>query len=298
MVETQTKATVFVNPAAGWGEKGDAKEILHPCFAEYGIDADIEFTQPGMNLADSAAKAVAAGSDIVVAGGGDGTLSATASALVGTDIPFGILPVGTLNHFARDLGLPLDLEAAARIVGARRTTDVDIAEVNGKTFLNNSIIGLYPVFRFLRAEQERKGMPRKLALLWAIAGVLRRLPVFTLKFIVNGEEIVRRTPYVLVANNEHAMQGWQLGQRRSLTEGKLWIYVMRWHSRWDLFRMFLRLALGRFNARYHFEIFSAEEMYVDAKARRIGVALDGEIHVMETPLRYRSLPRSLRVIVP
>jgi diacylglycerol kinase family enzyme len=122
--------------------------------------------------------------------------------------------------------------------------------------------------------------------------------VYTLRFFVNGEQTVCRTPYVLIANNEHAMQGWQLGARRCLCEGKLWIYVMRGQSRLDLVKMLVRLAVGRFNARHHFDIFAAEELYVDARSRRIGVALDGEIHVMETPLRYRILPRSLRVIVP
>ena len=297
-VSTRTKATIFVNASSGWDDKAEAPDRLRRWFADSGIDAHVEHVTRGVNLAEKAREAVAAGNDIVVAGGGDGTLSATASALAGTDVAFGILPVGTLNHFARDLGLPLDLEAAAKVVAAGRTTEVDIAEVNGKTFLNNSFIGLYPVFRFLRAEQERKGMPRKLALIWAALGVFRRLPVFTLRFFVNGNEMVRRTSYVLVANNEHAMQGWQLGARRCLCEGRLWIYVMRGHSRMDLVKMLIRLAVGRFDARHHFDIFSAEELYVDARSRRIGVALDGEIHVMETPLRYRILPRSLRVITP
>jgi diacylglycerol kinase family enzyme len=297
-VATRMKATIFVNASSGWDEKADAPEKLRRWFSESAIDAHIEYVAKGVNLAEKAREAVTTGSDIVVAGGGDGTLSATASGLAGTEVAFGVLPVGTLNHFARDLGLPLDLEAAAKVVSAGKTTHVDIAEVNGKTFLNNSVLGLYPVFRFLRAEQERKGMPRKLALLWALVGVFRRLPVFTLRFLVNGQEITRRTQYVLIANNEHAMHGWQLGLRRCLCEGKLWIYVMRGHSRWEFLMMVLKLALGRFDGRHHFESFVAEELYVDARAKRIGVALDGEIHVMETPLRYRSLPRSLRVIVP
>ena len=297
-VQARTKAAIFVNASSGWDPKEDAPEKLKQWFSESGIDAHVEYVAKGVNLAEKARAAVADGNDIVVAGGGDGTLSATASGLAGMDVSFGVLPVGTLNHFARDLGVPLDLEQAARVVCAGNTRDVDIAEVNGMTFLNNAIIGLYPVFRFLRAEQERKGMPRKLALLWAALGVLRRLPAFNLRFFVRGEEIVRRTSYVLIANNEHAMQGWQLGARHSMSEGALWIYVLRGHSRMGVIRMLVRLALGRFDARDHFDIFQAEELYVDAKSRHMGVALDGEVHVMDTPLRFRILPRSLRVIVP
>lgn len=295
---TRTKATIFINASSGWDAKQDAPEKLKRWFSESGIDAQVESVAKGANLAEKAREAVAAGNDIVVAGGGDGTLSAIASGLAGTEVAFGVLPVGTLNHFARDLHLPLDLEAAAKVVCRGRTQHVDVAEVNGKTFLNNSIIGLYPIFRFLRAEKERSGLPGKLALVWAIVDVLRRYPFITLQFLVNGQQIVRRTPYVLVANNEHAMQGWRLGMRDGLCEGRLWIYVMRPQSRRGLIRMLGKLALGKFDARHHFDIFTAEELYVDAKSKHIGVALDGEVHVMETPLRYRLLPCSLRVIVP
>ena len=294
----RTKAIIFVNASSGWDAKEDAPAKLRQWFEESGIDAHIEYVAKGVNLAEKAREAVAAGHDVVVAGGGDGTLSATASGLAGTDVLFGVLPVGTLNHFARDLNLPLDLEAAAKVVCGGNTQDVDIAEVNGKTFLNNAIIGLYPIFRFLRAEKERSGYPRKLALIGAALAVFRRYPFLTLRFFVEGKEMVRRTPYVLIANNEHAMQGWQLGARRSLCEGKLWIYVMRPQSRFGLLRMLFKLAIGRFDARHHFDIFTAEELYVTARSKHLGVALDGEVHVMDTPLRYRILPRSLRVIVP
>lgn len=297
-VERRTKAIIFVNASSGWDSKEDAPQKLEHWFAESGIDAHIEYFAKGVNLADKAREAVTAGNDIVVAGGGDGTLSATASGLVGTEVAFGVLPVGTLNHFARDLNLPLDLEQAAKIVCQGKTEHVDVGEANGKTFLNNAILGLYPVFRFLRAEQERKGMPSRLAMVRATASALWRMPHFRLRFIVGGQEIVRRTPYVLIGNNEHAMDGYQLGFRECLCEGKLWIYIMRNHGRLGLMNLLLKIAAGQFHGPDHFEIFQAEELYVEARSRRMGVALDGEIHVMESPLRFRILPRSLRVIVP
>ena len=297
-VSARTRALIFLNASSGWDAKQNLPQRLKDLFEASGIDADVEYVARGVNLADKAREAVTQGHGIVVAGGGDGTLSATASALVGTDVTFGVLPVGTLNHFARDLNVPLDIDAAAGVVCSGQETYVDVAEVNGKTFLNNSILGLYPIFRFLRAEAERKGLPRKLALLWAIAGAFYRYPFLTLRFLVKGREIVRRTPYVLIANNEHAMEGWQLGARRSIREGKLWIYVLRPKSRLGLLGVLLKLLIGRFTARNHFDVFSAEEVYVEARSKRIGVALDGEITVMHTPLRYRSLPSSLKVLVP
>lgn len=293
-----TRATIFINASSGWDTKENAPEKLRGWFAESGIEVHIDPVARGVNLAQKSREAVAAGNDIVVAGGGDGTLSATASGLVGTDVTFGVLPVGTLNHFARDLGVPLDLEGAARVVCGGAAKYVDVGEVNGRTFLNNSIIGLYPVFRFLRAEQERKGVHRKLALVWAALAVFRRFPFFRIRFAADRKTIERRTPYVLIANNEHAMRGWNLGGRRSLNEGKLWIYVMRPQSRWGLLGMLLKLLIGQFNARHHFDIFPAEQLYLDTRSKRIGVALDGEIHVMQTPLHFRTRPSSLRVFVP
>lgn len=295
---TGTRAVIFVNASSGFDAKEDAPHKLQRWFEESGIDAHIEYVQKGVNLAEKSREAVTAGYKIVVAGGGDGTLSATASGLVGTEVAFGVLPVGTLNHFARDLNVPLEMEAAAKVICGGHTIDVDVAEVNGKTFLNNSIIGLYPVFRFLRAEQERKGMPKKLALIWAALAAFRKFPFFRIKLVVDGLEVVRRTPYMLVGNNEHAMNGWQLGLRKTMQEGKLWIYVMKTQSRIHLLWMMVRMIFGQFRRYHHFEIFRAEEVYVDTRANRIGVALDGEIRVMETPLRYRTLPLSLKVFVP
>lgn len=289
---------VFVNASSGWNSKQEAPQLLERLFADAGVEADIRYVEKGVNLAELSREAVAAGAQVVVAGGGDGTLSAVAAGLAGTETAFGVLPVGTLNHFARDLKVPLDLEAAARIVLAGHTDDVDVGEVNGKTFLNNSILGLYPIYRFLREAEERRGWGRRMSFLLGVAGILRRYPSLKVRLFVNGQEIERKTPYILVANNRHAMEGWHLGSRESLDEGKLFIYVMRQQGRWGLLRMLLSLVFGRFRGRDNFEIFSAEEVWVEPKGRRIGVALDGEVTVMDAPLHYRVLPRALKVLVP
>jgi YegS/Rv2252/BmrU family lipid kinase len=294
-----TKARIFINSAAGWDEKQNAPDWLRSLFAAHGWNAEVHAVGRGTNITELAQRAIEDGCRVVVAGGGDGTLNAAASALAGTDAAFGILPVGTLNHFARDLNLPLDLEQAAEVVLTGESRQVDVADVNGRIFLNNAIIGLYPEYRFVRDRHERRGRRPWLAILSAIAAVFRRYPFLAVRMTVDGCTQLRRTPYILVANNEHAMQGYQLGTRRSLTEGKLWIYVMKRQSRWGLVRMVLSLLLGRFSAERDFEIFAASEAWVETRRqRRIGVSLDGEIVVMDTPLRFRSLPRALKVIVP
>jgi YegS/Rv2252/BmrU family lipid kinase len=287
------RAKVFVNASSGFDAKEGAAERLRTLFENSGIETDVEYVRAGVNLAQKSREAVASGADLVIAGGGDGTLSATASALAGTDACFGVLPVGTLNHFARDLKLPLDLDAAAEIVVNGDTVAVDVGEVNGKVFLNNSIIGLYPIYRFLKARY------RRLALLMAAMSVFRRFPSLKIVLHVNGGSIERRTPYILIGNNKHGMEGYNLGFRESLTEGKLWIYVMKDHGRWGLLRLIVKLIAGRFHGADDFEIFSAEEAWIEAnRGKKIGVALDGELAVMGTPLHCRIRPRALKVRVP
>lgn len=236
---------------------------------------------------------------MVVAGGGDGTISAVASGVAGTDACLGVLPVGTLNHFARDLSIPLDLSRAAEVVATGLTTEVDVAEVNGKIFLNNSIIGLYPIYRFLKAETERRVGNKRLALLIASASILRRYPLLKVRLSVDGKQLERKTAYILVGNNRHGMEGYHLGLRDSLTEGKLWIYILKNRGRLGILRMLVKLLAGQFRGEEDFEIFPAEDVWVDAnRGKKIGVALDGEVTVMETPLHYRTRPRALKVRVP
>jgi diacylglycerol kinase family enzyme len=294
-----TRAKVFVNASSGWDAKQDAPERLRAKFEASGIETHVEYVGAGVNLAQKSRDAVAEGTELVVAGGGDGTISAAASGVAGTETCFGILPVGTLNHFARDLKLPLDLDAAADVIVNGNSAHVDVAEVNGKIFINNSIIGLYPIYRFLKKDNERRVGSKRLALLMAVASIVRRYPILNVRLHAGGAEIARKTPYVLVANNRHAMEGYHLGRRDSLTEGKLWIYVMRNRGRWGLFRLLAKLIAGRFRGEKEFEIFSAEEVWVELnRGKKAGVALDGEVTVMETPLHYRILPRALKVRVP
>src|SRR5205085_5901715 len=129
-----------------------------------GVEAEVELVAGG----DCAVRcrAVAERRDaMVIVGGGDGTISAAASALVGTETLLGILPLGTLNHFGRDLGIPTDLDEAAALIAARTVREVDVAEMNDRTFINNSAIGLYPLLVLDRdSQRKRLGRPKAVAM--------------------------------------------------------------------------------------------------------------------------------------
>src|SRR5688572_17214545 len=139
------RATVIVNAASGVGEREIAAECARIAagLESRGVEATV-LQVPGERLTDAAREAAAGGAEAVVMAGGDGTMSAGAAALAGGNCPMGILPLGTLNHFARDLGIPADLEGALAIVASGTVKRVDVGEANGRVFVNNASIGLYP----------------------------------------------------------------------------------------------------------------------------------------------------------
>jgi YegS/Rv2252/BmrU family lipid kinase len=293
------KAAIFLNASSGFNDKQHAPELLEGLFREAGWEPAIEMCQKGMRIDQLAEAAVQAGAERVLAGGGDGTIRAVASALAGKAASLGVLPVGTLNHFARDLNIPIDLEQAAHIALNGVPRQVDVAAVNGHVFINNAVIGLYPWYRQIRDDAEQRGSPKVAAILRGIFRVLRVNPYMNVSLEVDGRRVTRRTPYILIANNRHAMEGYRLGTREALDSGKLYVYLMRQLTRFDYLRLVLSLVFGRFRTDQDFEVLETTRLTVATPRRRhVNVSLDGEIVRLENPLEFESRPGALSVIAP
>ncbi len=244
-------------------------------------------------------RALDMGCATIVAGGGDGTLNAVASHLVGTGTRFGILPLGTLNHFAKDLGIPLDPVEALQTIATGRVIAVDVGEVNGHYFLNNSSLGLYPdIVRDRIRQQRRLGRGKWLAFMWAVWGALRRSPFLSVRLTVDGQATLHRTPFVFVGNNAYRMEGFQIGSRARLTDGVLSVYVADGARRWKLVALGLRALFGRLRQAREFREYRAAELRVETPHRRLRVATDGEVRKMDSPFLYRIHAGGLKVIVP
>jgi diacylglycerol kinase family enzyme len=242
---------------------------------------------------------LAQGARLVAAGGGDGTINAVASVMVDSGVPFGVLPLGTLNHFAKDLGIPLDLGAAVRNLATGRPMRVDVGEVNGRIFLNNSSLGLYPdIVRDREKQQRRLGRGKWPAAVWAALAALRRYPFLSMRLDVNGERLARRTPFVFIGNNAYTMQGLAIGERARLDEGVLSLYVAQRPTRLGLLRFAIDALLGRLGETRDFDVLTAPGFDIDTHRRRLLVATDGEVTEMSPPLRYRMRPGALTVLVP
>ncbi len=288
----------LLNVRSGWDDGSSCKDQLTQEMTSAGVKLNIEHARMGFDITAAVKRAREQGASVVIAGGGDGTLNGVAAGLSGSNVPMAILPIGTLNHLARDLGVSLNVNEAIGQLKSDRVATIDLGDVNGRVFLNNSVIGLYPTYWFARERLEHRWKLRWLSIASAIFSVFRRNPYLNLRLIVNGQEIRRKTPYILVANNEHRMEGYRLGSRDHLDRGLLWVYVMRKLSRWGLLRLAGSLLFGRFKKQNDFETFAVSSMRVETRRKKLGVSLDGEVKFMRTPLEYRSLPGALRVIAP
>ncbi len=181
---------VLLNAGSGTGNDAALAARIAGLFEHAGASADVRLARGG-DLDALLREAIARRPDVVVAGGGDGTVSTVAAALAGGEIALGVLPLGTLNHFAKDMQLPLELEPAVELIARGATRRVDVGEVNGRIFINNSSLGLYPdIVRDRERQQRRLGRGKWPALVWATLGALRRFPFLSVR--LNGRR--RRGP--------------------------------------------------------------------------------------------------------
>lgn len=288
--------TVIVNAQARGAENGKTAQ-LERAFDRAGVSVRFERVDNPARLGEYAAGA-AARNDILVAAGGDGTASAVAAAAVETGAAFGVLPLGTLNHFARDIGMPTDLDAAVDVIGRRHVRRLDVGEVNGRIFLNNSSIGLYPRLVWEREQERRRGRRKWTAFAVALVRTWRRYRTITARLSLDGQERVRHTPFVFIGNNEYVAEGLQMGGRTRIDAGQLSLYVAPHCGRFEILALPFQALVGRLATDVNFERFLAREVSIEPAHPRVSVALDGELALMHAPLRYRIRPGALRTIVP
>lgn len=291
------RIAVVVNAGSRSGDLPGLAERITAAFAVHQAAPSMVIVRGG-DVRDAANRALQQGASAVVAGGGDGTVSTVASVLAGTPVPLGILPLGTLNHFAKDLHIPQDLDAAVQTIAAGHAIKVDVGDVNGRCFINTASLGVYARLVWEREQQQLSGRGKWRALAVAAVRVLRsyrRIHVI----VNNGEQSrVVRTPFVFVGNNEYELEGSDVGRRPRLTGGRLQVCIAPEMNRIELVRLVAGAFTGRLQGADHFEAMSATECSIRTRSWRQGVTLDGELLVLRMPLLFRTRPGMLHVLVP
>jgi diacylglycerol kinase family enzyme len=299
------RAIVLLNAGAGT-VKGEGCEHLmtrlSSAFDRQGVSATCE-SVPSNKLREAAKRALERARcgevNVVAIGGGDGSVRTLAGVLAGTAVPLGVLPLGTLNHFAKDLGIPLDLELAVGVICDGEERSVDVAEVNGEVFINNSSIGIYPYMVLDRDRRRSQGGWAKWpAMLLASVRSLRHFPVRHLSISVDGRSQPFRTPCLFVGNNEYDLSLPSLGTRGRVDGGELWLCVSKHQGRLALLWLAFRSVFGLVDRDRDLHTVLASSAQIRARTSRVFVSFDGEVEPLRPPLCYRIRPAALRVLVP
>jgi len=292
-------ATVLLKKGAGAvGADPRIDEKVGEAIERAGIDAKVKIVR-GRDFDARCRAVVDRGDPLLIVGGGDGTVSGAASAVVGSETLLGILPLGTLNHFARDLGISTDLDEAAKLIATASERRVDVAEMNGRIFINNSAIGLYPLMIVDRdLQRKRLGRSKRLAMLVASIRTLVRFDHRRLTLTVNDQQGQIDTPLLFVGNNDYRLDLGAPGRRMSLDEGELCVLVMRKKTRAALIAASVRALLDRSRPDDMVRIGHVERLRVDSSRSHLAVSLDGEVVRSSPPLDYRIRKQALRVVAP
>lgn len=291
---------VFLNRAGG-ALAADPKlaDRAREALTAAGLKVEVELLSGG-DCAVRCRAIAERGDPLVIVGGGDGTISAAASALAGTETVLGILPLGTLNHFARDLALSTDLDEAAKAIAHGKVRRVDIGEMNDHVFINNSAIGLYPLMVVDRDLQRKKlGRSKRLAMILASLRTLIRFNHHRLTLTVNEERTGRvDTPLLFVGNNDYRIDIGAPGKRERLDGGELSVLVMRKKTRRGLVAASIRALFRRSRPDDMVQLEHVDRLRVSSSRPRLAVSLDGEVFRAEPPFDYKVRKKALRVIVP
>jgi diacylglycerol kinase family enzyme len=278
--------------AASRGDRLGAE--IEAAFEEAGVVIDLHLVE-GDKL-ESTLRAVA-DRPLLVVGGGDGTLGRMAGLLAEKGTTLGILPLGTRNHLARELGIPLDLPGAAALIAVGTVRAIDLARINGAPFINNASIGLYPQ---LVREREQRSTPKWIAAIPASLAALRRIKHHRLHLALPGDgkdsDIV--TPMLFVGNNHYALEAGQIGRRDALDKGVLSIYAVASRRRLALVGFAIRTLFGRADRHDFAALGDTPEFEVRGRSDDIDIALDGEVMTLDMPLRFACEPGALNVVAP
>lgn len=294
------RIAVVLNTTAGGLLGADrASADLAALLEQAGHDAVIE-PDDGRCLEARIDAAVACdGAEAVVVGGGDGTIAAAAQKLAGTGTALGIIPLGTMNLLAKDLGIPTSPAGAIAALASGSVREIDVGEVNGRVFLINSVLGMAAkMVRHRESIRGARSFRERLRFIIALLRHLGRYPPVTVTARIGRRRRRIRTRALVVVSNDYEEGFGQVFKRSSVDRGMLTLYAARNLSVLRVLRLGLGMAVGHWRDAPGLTRYEATEFAIESPRPALRVMNDGEVLLLTPPLLYRVRPRALRVIVP
>jgi diacylglycerol kinase family enzyme len=278
---------------------GLTPQALEEQFAREGHTATID-SDTESPLSERIERALKSGADVIVSAGGDGTATAVAAAVVGTQQAMAILPLGTANLLARDLKVPLKLDEAVTALAHMEPRQIDVGEVNGRIFLHKVVIGFVPAIA--KGREQIRGRTDWGAKIGLVSYFLRRLSRARRIAVEiaprNGERRFEHVQSVAVANNGYD-EGWgKIFARERLDAGSLRLYVLRHLNVADVLRLAAEMLLGRWQQDEALEIEDVSAVTLRTRQKQIKAMIDGEVETLSVPLNFRIRPGVLTVLAP
>lgn len=292
------RVALIANAKAGQKDAESRIEEIRARLAPRVAEFAIKPLRRGSEIAGTARDAANAGFDIIAALGGDGTQSAVAAALAGSRAVQAVLPGGTFNYLARELGVATMDEALDALLGGHVEAR-DLGQINDRLFVNNASLGLYPQILIRRESIYRRWGRSRIAAYWSVLREIRELRApMRLTVIADGEEHHYRTPLAFIARSAYQLESLGLDGADAIRDGRFVLFLSKGHTRRALIAAAVRLALGQARTGTDFELVISDEIVVDSNKHRKWVALDGEKIPMPAPFRLKVLKGALRVCVP
>ena len=294
--------TILMNANAGSKDKFAVRAAIDAAVQGSRRDIELVVARHPRDLPTLAHEAADRGAGVLAAAGGDGTLNAVASVARERDLPLAVLPVGTFNYFARDLGLPLEVAEAMRVITEGTLRRVAVGQVNGRLFLNNASIGLYRRLLEQREQHKRRfGRTRHVAMLSALLTLWRRHPLYRLRLEIDGQPLTLSTLTVFFGRNALQMEQLGLDEAVCVARGEMAVLALREVNRLELLELIVRGAFARMEAAENLRQYCAVKVevdWLDQGSRRIRAAIDGELIELDLPLVIEAVPDALQVVVP
>ena len=285
------RLAIVLNPGSGKSET--SKTEIAKLFKSKEFELKFFAITKGVSVLQKAIKAYKP--KAVIAVGGDGTVNAVAAIVTQLDLPMGVIPAGTLNHFSKDLGLPAEPAEAAAVIVKLNATNIDYGSVNDRVFVNNCNLGGYPEAVLKRDELSSGVLNKWLAAI--IAAIHVRLQHRRQKFVLNtdGVTINVRAGSLFIGNNRYQLEGTEFTKRKRLDQGMLQLVVVKTGRVRHMLGILVSFLMKRPHEKV--AIYEAQQIVVHARGRQHNVAIDGEVIQLATPLVIKIHPKELQVLV-